>query len=99
MDLCEFEVSLVYRVSSRAARATQRNPVSKNQNEKKKRNGLGAGLGPLAGTCSLSSGLGKMWTPHFTSRIKQGSSEHGLSPNPDYTACCHVTLGITIWSS
>ena len=31
MDLCEFKVSLVYRVSSRIARATQRNPVSKNQ--------------------------------------------------------------------
>jgi hypothetical protein len=27
----EFEASLVYRVSSRTARATQRNPVSKNQ--------------------------------------------------------------------
>ena len=29
VDLCEFEASLVYRVSSRTARATQRNPVSK----------------------------------------------------------------------
>ena len=29
MDLCEFEASLIYRVSSRTARATQRNPVSK----------------------------------------------------------------------
>jgi hypothetical protein len=28
-DLCEFEASLVYRVNSRTARATQRNPVSK----------------------------------------------------------------------
>jgi hypothetical protein len=28
----EFEASLVYRVSSRTAKATQRNPVSKNQN-------------------------------------------------------------------
>ena len=28
-DLCEFEASLVYRESSRTARATQRNPVSK----------------------------------------------------------------------
>jgi hypothetical protein len=28
----EFETSLVYRVSSRRARATQRNPVLKNQN-------------------------------------------------------------------
>jgi hypothetical protein len=31
-----FEASLVYRVSSRTARATQRNPVSKNQNKTKK---------------------------------------------------------------
>jgi hypothetical protein len=30
-DLCEFKASLVYWVSSRTARATQRNPVSKNQ--------------------------------------------------------------------
>ena len=29
-DLCEFQASLVYRVSSRTARATQRNPVLKN---------------------------------------------------------------------
>jgi hypothetical protein len=28
-DLCDFEASLVYRVSSRTARATQRNPVLK----------------------------------------------------------------------
>jgi hypothetical protein len=27
VDQCEFEASLVYRVSSRTARATQRNPV------------------------------------------------------------------------
>jgi hypothetical protein len=31
--ISEFEVSLVYRVSSRTARATQRNPVSKNKNK------------------------------------------------------------------
>ena len=39
MDFCEFEASLVYRVSSRTARATQRNPVLKgkknNQNQTK----------------------------------------------------------------
>jgi hypothetical protein len=34
----EFEYSLVYRVSSRTARATQRNPVSKNNNNKKAKN-------------------------------------------------------------
>ena len=34
-DLCELEASLVYKVSSRTARATERNPVSKNQNKQK----------------------------------------------------------------
>jgi hypothetical protein len=32
----EFEASLVYRVSSRTAKATQRNPVSKKAKKKKK---------------------------------------------------------------
>jgi hypothetical protein len=31
--ISEFDASLVYRVSSRAARATQRNPVSKNKKQ------------------------------------------------------------------
>jgi hypothetical protein len=35
--ISEFKVSLVYRVSSRTARATQRNPVLKNQKEKKEK--------------------------------------------------------------
>jgi hypothetical protein len=35
-QISEFEASLVYRVSSRTARAKQRNPVSKNQKKKKK---------------------------------------------------------------
>ena len=33
----EFKAILVYKVSSRRARAIQRNPVSKNQKKKKKR--------------------------------------------------------------
>jgi hypothetical protein len=33
-QISEFEASLVYRVSSRTARAIQRNPVSKNQKPK-----------------------------------------------------------------
>jgi hypothetical protein len=39
-QISEFEASLVYRVSSRTAKATQRNPVSKKQktkNQKKKK--------------------------------------------------------------
>jgi hypothetical protein len=43
-QISEFKASLVYRVSSRAARATQRNPVSKKtkqtkQNKKQKKKG------------------------------------------------------------
>jgi hypothetical protein len=38
--ISEFEASLVYRVSSRTARATQKNPVSKNQKRKRKRYNL-----------------------------------------------------------
>jgi hypothetical protein len=36
-DHCEIEASLVYRVSSRTARATQRNPVSRRKKKKKKK--------------------------------------------------------------
>jgi hypothetical protein len=42
--ISEFEASLVYKVSSRTIRATQRNPVSKNQqkqNKTKKQNRAG----------------------------------------------------------
>jgi hypothetical protein len=37
VDFYDFEASLVYRVSSRIARATQRNPISKNKPKKKKK--------------------------------------------------------------
>jgi hypothetical protein len=36
-QISEFEASLVYKVSSRTARAIQRNPVSKNKKTKQKR--------------------------------------------------------------
>jgi hypothetical protein len=38
-QISEFEASLVYRVSSRKARATQRNPVSKKTKNKTKTKG------------------------------------------------------------
>ena len=41
MDLCEFEAILVYRASSRTARATQRNPVLKVKTTKRPCPGLG----------------------------------------------------------
>jgi hypothetical protein len=36
--ISEFEASLVYKVSSRTARAIQRNPVSKNKTKPKNKN-------------------------------------------------------------
>jgi hypothetical protein len=36
-QISEFEASLVYRVSSRTARVTQRNPVLEKKNKNKKR--------------------------------------------------------------
>jgi hypothetical protein len=36
-QISEFEASLIYRVSSRTARATQRNPVSKKKKKKRKK--------------------------------------------------------------
>jgi hypothetical protein len=36
-DFCVLEASLVYRVSSRTARAIQRNPVSKKKKQKQKK--------------------------------------------------------------
>jgi hypothetical protein len=44
--ISEFEASLVYRVSSRTARATQRNPGSKKQKEKRKKNPFDLELKP-----------------------------------------------------
>jgi hypothetical protein len=35
-QISEFEASLVYKVSSKTARATKRNPVSKTKNQKQK---------------------------------------------------------------
>jgi ribosomal protein L12E/L44/L45/RPP1/RPP2 len=39
VDLCEFQANLVYRASSRTARATQRNPVSEDQEEEEEEEG------------------------------------------------------------
>jgi hypothetical protein len=43
--ISEFKASLVYRVSSRTARATQRNPASKEKKKKKKEEEEGEGEG------------------------------------------------------
>jgi hypothetical protein len=46
--ISEFEASLVYKVSSRTARAIQRNPVSKNKNKQTKKRALTALLKVLS---------------------------------------------------
>jgi hypothetical protein len=51
--ISEFEASLVYKVSSRTARATQRNPVLKNQKEKRKRKKKKKRKETLTKTCWL----------------------------------------------
>jgi hypothetical protein len=52
--ISEFEASLVYRVSSRTARATQKNPVSKKKkNKKKKKEEGGKGKGGGGGGVAL----------------------------------------------
>jgi hypothetical protein len=45
----EFEASLVYRVSSRTAKATQRNPVSKQNKTKHQKTKTGGGEGERGG--------------------------------------------------
>ena len=53
MDLCEFEASLVYRVSSKTARATQRNLVSKIQKRRRE------GAEKAAAAAMVPSGIWK----------------------------------------
>jgi hypothetical protein len=62
-QISEFKASLVYKVSSRTARATQRNPVSKKQktnkqtNNKKKKNHKSVELGCFLTTSTLRTGF------------------------------------------
>jgi hypothetical protein len=48
-QISEFKASLVYRVSSRTARVTQRNPVSKKQNKQTNKKNNPAPLPPKKG--------------------------------------------------
>ena len=52
--ISEFEASLVYRVSSRTARATQRNPVSGNQNKQQQQKQLQEEKGKCQGFLETS---------------------------------------------
>jgi hypothetical protein len=63
-QISEFEASLVYRVSSRAARATQRNPVLKKQNKRNKQ------------TKRISWFLGETVHPGLVPRMYKRRSEY-----------------------
>jgi hypothetical protein len=58
--ISEMEASLVYKVSSRIARATQRNPVSKNQKKKKKVSSKAKSSGPTTHSSSRPIPLPKL---------------------------------------
>jgi hypothetical protein len=62
--ISEFEASLVYRVSSRIARATQRNPVSKKKKNKKKKTKTDFLLYYPTSGYRVTVVLGKSWV-HF----------------------------------
>jgi hypothetical protein len=88
--ISEFEDSLVYRVSSRTARATQRIPVSKNQNQNQKiRDNANVHHETMrswgGGTCSVVKGTScSSRGPEFSSQQPYGSSQLFLTPVPGY---------------
>ena len=55
MDLYEFRASLVYRVSSRTAKATQTDPVLKQANKQKNIGVRADKMAQLAGTKALAT--------------------------------------------
>jgi hypothetical protein len=81
--ISEFEASLVYKVSSRTARATQRNPVSEKKIEKKFLSASHSGKTssetshPHCSPCSLLSGWHSGYKKHLLHCEKKQSSERG----------------------
>jgi hypothetical protein len=61
-QISEFKASLVYRVSSRTARATQRNPVSKKKKKKEKKKKIYPGPYLTAAIPSCHNGLLSLWS-------------------------------------
>jgi len=57
VDLCEFKASLVYRVTSRTARATQRSPVKKERRGEERRGRKRSPLRTHNSLCSARLGI------------------------------------------
>jgi hypothetical protein len=83
-QISEFEASLVYKVSSRTARATQRNPVSKKQKAKKpkqtKKDDTRNGSEVKSTDCSSEG-------PEFKSQQPHGGSQPFVMRS-DALLCC-----------
>jgi hypothetical protein len=62
--ISEFKASLVYRVSSRIARAIQRNPVSKKKKKKEKNTGTGELAQQLRTLTAFTEDLGSVPSIH-----------------------------------
>jgi hypothetical protein len=71
--ISEFEASLVYKVSSRTARAMQRNPVSKKPKRKKKKKG------------KKESHLKTNWQENLRHRIPCSTDDMNFSKGPGDT--------------
>jgi hypothetical protein len=87
-QISEFEASLVYRVSSRTARAIQRNPVSKKKPKKKKEVICG-----LVSECPVfpdQNTLPLLDVTYATSVAVVAGRTVTLSVLPDPMCTCHV---------
>ena len=91
MCISEFKASLVYRVSSRTARATQRNPVSKNNNNKKSMYVLSQCWGgrdkrmPMGSVASYPGLLGELYV-----LTRWTAPKYGLPSDLQTHPCAHT---------
>jgi hypothetical protein len=82
VDLFESEASLIYRASSRSARATQKNPISKKQKTKQQKE--------LSSSCPLEHGTGTCLLPHHTTltvNVTQGPVRHMVKWKQESPQC------------
>ena len=82
-QIFEFEASLFYRVSTRTARAIQRNPVSENKNKKQKTK--------IRTTKSKTRGRGSRERQGETQRERERERENSRVKNLTQKVSTHVT--------
>ena len=90
VNLCEFEISLIYRVSSRTgSKATHRNPVSKNQKRKEEswRNGSA-----LTACTVPAKNLSSAPVPMLGSSSTSLTLAQGDTSGPQGHMCTHIHI-------